>query len=64
VARAHFIELKRQDGVLSDAQRSVAAAVIASGGQVGIARSVEEVLALIDSWNIPRHHRIKSNAAA
>jgi hypothetical protein len=45
--------------VLSDAQRSVAAAVIASGGQVGIARSVEEVLGLLDAWGVLRHHRVR-----
>jgi hypothetical protein len=56
--KAFFIELKRHDGQLSEPQRSVISAIIASGGQVGIARSADEVLLILDRWNIPRAHRI------
>jgi hypothetical protein len=55
---AAFIELKTEIGILSDAQRSICSAVLAAGGRVGIARSAEEVLALLDAWDIPRAHRI------
>lgn len=56
--QSYFIELKTEIGILSDAQQSVSAAVLAAGGRVGIARSVAEVLALLDAWAIPRAHRI------
>lgn len=55
---AAFIELKTEIGILSDAQRSICAAVLAAGGRVGVARSAEEVLSLLDAWDIPRAHRI------
>jgi hypothetical protein len=56
---AHMIELKADDGELSDAQRSVTAAVLASGGRVGVARDATEMLACLDQWNIPRNHRVR-----
>jgi hypothetical protein len=59
----HFIEVKADDGELSDHQRSVAAAVIAAQGRVGVARDWVEVLACVDTWGIPRKHRIKQEAA-
>ena len=47
-------EIKAEAGVLSHAQRSVAAAVLAAGGHVGVARDAEEALACLDAWGIPR----------
>lgn len=58
----HFIEIKAADGQLSDHQQSVAAAVIAAQGRVGVARDWVEVLACVDQWGIPRKHRIKEAA--
>jgi hypothetical protein len=58
----HFIEIKAADGQLSDHQRSVAAAVIAAQGRVGVARDWREVLACLDTWQIPRKHRIREAA--
>lgn len=60
--KAHFIEIKTDIGVLSDAQRSVCAAVIASGGQVGVVRDAAEVMACLDEWQIPRARRIREAA--
>jgi hypothetical protein len=57
--RAFMIEIKPVDGELSDAQRSVATAVLAGGGCVGVARDVIEALACIDGWAIPRNHRVR-----
>lgn len=54
---AGFIELKAADGVMSDAQKSVASAVLAAGGRVGVATSAEQVLGCIDRWQIPRNRR-------
>lgn len=56
--RAHMIEIKPDDGELSDAQQSVAAAVLAAGGRVGVARDAIETLACIDEWRIPRARRV------
>jgi hypothetical protein len=55
--RTHFIEIKADDGEVSDHQRSVASAVIVAGGLVGIATCAEHVLLCIDEWKIPRHRR-------
>jgi hypothetical protein len=49
---------KTEAGVLSDAQRSVAAAVLASGGRVGVVRDADEMLGLLDAWGIPRARRL------
>lgn len=54
----HFIELKAQDGHLSDAQCEFGAAVMLAGAHFGVARSVEEVLGLLDCWEIPRQRRL------
>lgn len=56
--RAHFIELKTPDGVVSDRQTEVASAVLASGGRVAVARDAFEVLVIIDQWQIPRAGRV------
>lgn len=53
----HFIELKAADGVLSEAQQHVAAAVLAAGGKVGVATSIDQVLACLDTWRVPRARR-------
>lgn len=57
--RSHFVELKTEQGQLSDPQRAVCSAVIASGGRVGVACCADDVLRLIDAWGIPRAHRVK-----
>ena len=54
-----MVELKTVLGELSDAQRSVCAAMLGSGGRVGVARTVEEVLACLDGWGLPRAHRVQ-----
>lgn len=54
---AAFIEIKAADGIVSDAQKAVASAVLSAGGRVGVARDAIEVLACIDRWQIPRSRR-------
>ena len=56
---AYVIEIKAEDGVLSDAQRSIIAAVLASGGRAGVCRDATEVLACLDAWDIPRNRRVR-----
>jgi hypothetical protein len=41
---AHMIEIKTPAGELSNPQQSVMAAVLASGGRVGVVRDAEEML--------------------
>jgi len=55
--RAHFIELKTAVGRVSSAQRDMAAQLITAGSPVAVARDGNEVLQLLDQWNIPRHRR-------
>jgi hypothetical protein len=59
---AFWVELKAMDGLLSPAQADGAAALLGAGCRYGIARTVYEVLALLDTWNIPRQHRIPVEA--
>lgn len=62
--RAYFVEIKAEDGVLSDAQQSVASAVLAARGLFGVARSADEMLALLDGWSIPRKGLIRRTSVA
>jgi hypothetical protein len=55
---AHMVEIKAPAGELSDPQQSVMAAVLASGGRVGVVRDAEEMLGLLDAWGIPRARRL------
>jgi hypothetical protein len=55
---AHMIEIKTPAGVLSDAQRMVAIAVLAAGRHVGVARNADEALACLDAWGIPPGRRL------
>lgn len=56
--RAYFIELKAVDGVLSPAQQAVATALASCDVPFGVARDVDEVLQLLDGWEIPRERRV------
>jgi hypothetical protein len=55
---AHLIEIKADDGELSDAQQSVIAAVLAAYGRVGVVRDAAETLGCLDQWAIPRNRRV------
>lgn len=55
--RTHLIEIKAEDGELSDEQRSVISAARLCGCPVGICGgtyAADEVLACLDTWKIPR----------
>lgn len=58
-----FIELKADDGRLSPEQQHVGFSVMVSGGLFAVARSVDEVIAVLDYWGIPRAHRIVGGIA-
>ena len=55
---SYYVEIKTQAGQLSDPQQSVMAAVLASGGRVGVVRNADEMLGLLDAWGIPRAGRL------
>jgi len=57
--QAFLIELKTPAGALSEAQQSIAAAVLSAAARYGVARTAAEVLALLDSWAIPRRRRLR-----
>jgi len=57
--RTHLIEVKPLDGELSDAQKSVMAAVLAGGGSVGVVLGPDETLQCLDTWRIPRAGRVR-----
>jgi len=60
--RAFVIEIKTEDGTLSDAQQSVLAALFAGGNSIAVARDWIEVLACLDEWRIPRKRRVREAA--
>jgi hypothetical protein len=59
---AFFIELKALDGLLSPAQERVAASILLADSRYGVARSADEVCALLDQWAIPHRRRIKTQS--
>lgn len=59
---AFLIEIKPEDGELSEPQRGVLAAVLAARGRVAIARDAREVIEIVDYWKIPRARRVKEAA--
>ena len=60
---AYMVEIKTPASELSDPQQSVMAAVLASGGRVGVVRNADEMLGLLDAWGIPRARRLVVRAA-
>jgi hypothetical protein len=56
---SYWIELKTDTGILDDPQRSMAATLLLSGCRIGVARDEREAIALLDTWEIPRKHRIR-----
>jgi hypothetical protein len=56
--RAYLIELKAKNGSLSQAQKAFIAAGLCSAVHVGVACTVDDVLRLLDAWQIPRAHRV------
>lgn len=58
--RSFFIELKASDGLLSAAQAQVGTAIMLADGRFAVARSAEEVLRLLDAWQIPRRRAVQS----
>lgn len=54
---SYWIELKADDGAMSDPQREVCTALLWAGCHYGVARSAAEVLVLLDAWEIPRARR-------
>ena len=57
--RGHFIEVKTDSGMLSEHQKAVASALLLAGGRVGAVTSVEQLLACLDEWQIPRAGRVR-----
>lgn len=57
--RAFWIEIKARDGVLSDAQRAMTAALLLCGCRCGVACDPAEVLHCLDEWGIPRKKRVQ-----
>jgi VRR-NUC domain len=59
---AHLIEIKTDDGEVTDTQQAVITAAAVSGMRVGVARDAIEVLICIDQWGIPRARRVREAA--
>jgi hypothetical protein len=59
--RAGWIELKTRalEAELSSPQRSLCATLLLSGCRIGVARDADEVLGVLDSWQIPRKRRVR-----
>ena len=57
--QSYFIEIKTPDGQLSEAQKAVASAVLMGGGHVAVVASMEQLLAALDQWRVPRAGRVR-----
>ena len=55
---AYVIELKRPDGVLSEAQKKLLPVIRMAGVQVAVCCTDEQVLRTLDTWEIPRGRRV------
>jgi hypothetical protein len=51
--RAFWIELKTPTGKTSDAQLELHGSIVQAGSNIGVARSVTDILPLLWSWSIP-----------
>jgi hypothetical protein len=58
LGRAFGIELKADDGVMSEPQREFADAMLRSDCRYAVARDEPDVLRILDHWKIPRAHRV------
>ena len=56
--RFYAIEVKTARGVQSAEQRACQAAIEAAGGRYGVARSVNDALALLDAWGLTTRARV------
>ena len=58
--RAHWIELKAPKGRVSAEQTSCHAELQRAGAAVGVARSIEDVEALLVRWLVPLRGRLRA----
>lgn len=57
--RAGLIEIKASDGIMGVAQQALGSALLFAGGRIGIARTCEELLLILDEWGFPRSRRVQ-----
>lgn len=58
LGRSFRIELKAMDGRLSPDQCQLATTILSSGARWAVVRSADELLEVLDEWEIPRAHRL------
>lgn len=56
--QAFFIELKTEDGRLSDVQLATHRQIVGAGCAVEVARTIEDVEAALRAWGIPLRGRV------
>jgi hypothetical protein len=56
--KCHLIELKSEDGALTDEQEAVIAAARLAGCDVAVCDKMEQVLRALDTWGVPRKRRL------
>ena len=54
---AYYMEIKIENGVMSDPQRAVATALLAANCNYAVVRNAADVLRCLDAWAIPRARR-------
>ena len=59
LGQSYLIEIKADDGIASNAQRSIIAGLIIGGTKVAAARDARDVLAILDEWGIPRANAVR-----
>lgn len=58
LGRAYRIELKAMDGRLSPDQCQLATTILSTGARWAVVRSADELLQVLDEWEIPRARRL------
>lgn len=55
--RAYCMEVKADDGQMSEPQKALATALLAANCNYAVVRDAAEAIAVLDTWHIPRARR-------
>jgi hypothetical protein len=57
--KCYLLELKSEDGALTEEQKATIAAARLAGVEVAVATTMDQILRALDVWQIPRNRRLK-----
>lgn len=62
LGKAFKVEIKAENGVMSEGQQLLCAALLVSGVPVAVIDTADQFLAVLDCWEIPRFNRVRRAA--